>query len=363
MRTISGSKWLAGALACALLFVLMTSRTGWAWHRSGHYACALVAWKRLKETGEHEKISQLLRRHPHCELFLDAERPPGVDADEWRFVRAAQWPDWVAQPTGRELSEEQAAAIVRDYHRQSWHFVNLPYFHPDEESRKGESELREAALWPGLTPKGEPRHILAAIDVMSREYRDEELSLKRRAVALAWLMHLAADVHQPLHCCSLIATSKVVGPEEFAPPSGDRGGNRLAVRVSPTDLNSATLHAVWDGYYLRQHSYGELRDEVNGWYATHGDHPAKGESGDPWNWAKESFEIAQTDVYHDGDRWLQAAPLPPDSDSAKLREIDAPALSKQYLEKVERISRERLWLAGRRLAELLEAKQDAEDSK
>jgi len=37
-----------------------------------------------------------------------------------------------------------------------------------------------------------------------------------RAVYLSYLIHLIGDMHQPLHCCSLVT-------EVY--PSGDKGGN------------------------------------------------------------------------------------------------------------------------------------------
>jgi hypothetical protein len=54
-----------------------------------------------------------------------------------------------------------------------------------------------------------------------------------RALALCWLLHLLADLHQPLHTTSLYSLGA------FA--NGDRGGNDIAVS------GAGNLHALWDG--------------------------------------------------------------------------------------------------------------------
>lgn len=56
-----------------------------------------------------------------------------------------------------------------------------------------------------------------------------------RAVMLSYLIHLVADVHQPLHCESWFNASY---------PNGDRGGNDFYVKPENTGVG---LHGIWDG--------------------------------------------------------------------------------------------------------------------
>src|SRR5256885_14208137 len=54
-----------------------------------------------------------------------------------------------------------------------------------------------------------------------------------RAVALAWVMHLVGDIHQPLH-----SSSRVTPAEPL--PKGDEGGNTFHLD------DNRNLHAYWD---------------------------------------------------------------------------------------------------------------------
>jgi hypothetical protein len=55
-----------------------------------------------------------------------------------------------------------------------------------------------------------------------------------KAVALAYLIHLMGDLHQPLHCASLFN-------DMF--PDGDMGGNKFWIKV---DGKGDKLHSIWD---------------------------------------------------------------------------------------------------------------------
>jgi hypothetical protein len=58
-----------------------------------------------------------------------------------------------------------------------------------------------------------------------------------RAIALAWILHLVGDIHQPLH-----TSARVTGrPEER---QGDQGGNLFILDAGPPVLR---LHGYWDG--------------------------------------------------------------------------------------------------------------------
>ncbi len=123
--------WLKGWLVGAILLHMACGECA-AWYRAGHWGVAYLAWRGLDGTERRVELVELLRRHPHAESFLRADRPEGVDPDEWMFVQAANWPDWVAAPTGPGISEAEGAGIRRTYYRPAGHFVNLPIVHPDD---------------------------------------------------------------------------------------------------------------------------------------------------------------------------------------------------------------------------------------
>src|SRR5205823_4340914 len=49
---------------------------------------------------------------------------------------------------------------------------------------------------------------------------------RERAIALAWILHLVGDLHQPLHNAALFSN-------HFDGPSGDRGGNWILIGPAP----------------------------------------------------------------------------------------------------------------------------------
>jgi len=64
---------------------------------------------------------------------------------------------------------------------------------------------------------------------------DPKTSAEERAAYLAWLIHLVGDIHQPLHCCSLVNETY---------PQGDKGGNEFYVKPASRGIK---LHSLWDG--------------------------------------------------------------------------------------------------------------------
>jgi len=106
----------------------------------------------------------------------------------------------------------------RDPKTRPWHYVNIPF------SAGHYEPARDC-----------PRGACAVAEI--ERARDELLragSSLRRADALRWLVHLVADLHQPLH----------------AGDGWDRGGNDLRVRVGRR-REPTNLHRVWDVEVVR----------------------------------------------------------------------------------------------------------------
>src|SRR5262249_6635766 len=98
-------------VACVVIFVL--SAPAFGWNEKGHLVTARLAWRQLSEE-QRGKVIALLKKHPHYEEYLIANKPEGFGEDEWTFMRAATWADW-----------------VRSHHREqfdhpTWHYINYP---------------------------------------------------------------------------------------------------------------------------------------------------------------------------------------------------------------------------------------------
>jgi hypothetical protein len=198
---------LAAAVAAAAL-----PAPARAWDDVGHMAIAAVAWRHLTPAARARAVA-LLRAAPTdaglAQLRPAAGAPEALDFA--LFVRAATWPDLVR--------DRRDYPRYRRYHRTTWHYLSA-YWRPDAAGR--------AVPVTGLPV--DTQTIAERIPALYGVTADGAAPAESRAVALAWVLHLVGDVHQPLHTSSRVTA---------AHPEGDRGGNLVR-------LGSTNLHAVWD---------------------------------------------------------------------------------------------------------------------
>jgi hypothetical protein len=143
------------------------------------------------------------------------------------------------------------------------------------------------------------------------------------AYDLPWIEHLVGDSHQPLH-----ATRRYLKSQ----PKGDAGGNFVFVQ------GGKTLHALWDDAAApRDLSY---EDVVRYAREITAEYPAQDlGSLDPRGWMMESFELDKSTVYTFGlETGSKEHPL---------------VMPPGYEEKAKSVGRQRVALAGYRLAAVL----------
>lgn len=176
------------------LFVIVWVGNASAWGEKGHRAVALAAYEKLQPQAK-KQVDRLLAIK-------------GFDS----LADAAVWPDLVRDTKQPEFS-----------HTGPWHYVNLPVSESTfERSRDCPDDCAVSAL----------EQMLAQL-----KGSDEQ----QRAEALAFIVHIVADLHQPLH----------VGYGH------DRGGNDYPIRVGKEDFS---LHYYWDVYVLK--NAGNVRQLV-----------------------------------------------------------------------------------------------------
>jgi len=320
-------------------------------------------------TDEFDAYPGILKSHvqlgvDHYKVFLSAELPAALGGQipeiDWAFARAAAWPDWVRMPKAPGLGNAQAREIKTHFHKGPWHFVNLPYIHPAEADRFDAPALTKAVVEPEFDDANDPqnpRHAIAALKQALAVLRSANAKNADKAVKLCWLLHLVGDLHQPLHCAALISKAQFP-PETFAPPGGDEGGNRLAVKLKPTDKNAVKLHAFWDALVFKDtQDFAQVERMVTQLLKDPKCQPdqlpelARAEFID---WANESLALAKASAYTvNGDKdgtFLKATPLPATHDETVLLGLDAPALSSQYQTAATEVAKRRIVVAGYRLA-------------
>lgn len=265
------------ALCCACLSAAFPSGAR-AWGAEGHRITGLIAYELLSPR------ARAAVRH-----YLGSDDLAG----------AAVWMD------------EQRPALAQQFpHSPSWHYDNVPV-------------CPHAAPAAHICPDGNCAS--AQIETFGRILADNAATHDDRALALRLVVHMVGDIHQPLH----------------AADNHDRGGNRIAIRLSSGDAN---LHYAWDAVFVKAalRGMGEKefadslvtahRADIEGW--------AKGEVQD---WIAESNRLAATKVY--GGLAGFACPAPT-ADS--LQTLDT-----AYHDEAAKVVRLQLARAGVRIAAVL----------
>jgi hypothetical protein len=286
----------------ALLALLLLSQTkASAWNETGHKVVTCIAYRELPPDVR-EKTVELLRHHPY---FSQWKREfPGRRANSdfglYLFMRASVWPD-------------EIGGSGSPFEHPSWHYINYPLRPPRFEMEPGPA-------------RGET--ILSAIQQCQSILGNKAASAVSRAVHLSWLIHLIGDLHQPLHCSTLIN-------EHF--PEGDRGGNLFYVRA---DENGINLHAFWDGLLGQEHN---TRKVLNLAARVKSEHPRsrlselKADSVKAWSLEGRNLSVEQ--VYWHGQ--LRGGDRPE----------DAPPLPSNYAASAKAVAKRRIALAGYRLSD------------
>jgi len=345
-------RWI---LAAVLATAATWSGPARAWHESGHRIVARIAWDDLTPA-QQVLVSDLLTRHPRFAEDFVARMPAAIKAlaetdtkrRQWVFMHAAIWPDLIKEEVknlGKQLAaagaSERAAlerrfADVKQYDHTSWHFDNKPIF----------VDPYAAPAPPAPT---DPRlvGIQQALPAALREFADPNLSAERRAVALAWLIHLLGDSHQPLHSAAIFSAIHL--------PQGDLGGNRLIVTTPASRTTPTNLHALWDGLFGadEQTEPSQKRTIV----AAHPRRTLQPELAVPagttleWRidrWLDESYRAADSVVYAASIRAALLTPLP-----AGVTTPPPVALGSAYLQAAKTAATRRVALAGYRLADCI----------
>ena len=269
---------------CLLLLNLCIPNPVLAWGIAGHEVIGEIAYQLLKPTAR-RKVTTLSR-------ILSREYIP------YNFRTLGTWPD--------ALKRSGVSAF------NSWHYINLPY-------------VVDGQRRPHLKTPNAVWAILQAQKVL----KNPKTKPYTKAMFLAFFIHFAGDLHQPMHCINRIS-------QKF--PGGDRGGNLFPIQFRRT----TNLHRLWEnglGVFSQLYQRKRLQPKRISQFAKHlmkqfppqhfGD---KIKQTDPWAWARESHAVAREIAYN-----IKPGSTP----------------SREYLEAGRTIVYQQLTLAAYRLAYLL----------
>jgi hypothetical protein len=211
----------------AMIIVLLFASSASAWNSPTHMVIGAIAYRILEnESPRTVSVTKtLLEKHPwYADRWRDdVEKLAESQRGEMLFMLAARWADDI----------RMQAKLQRE---TKWHYINFPF------KPAGEPE----DIKP-LAPH--PDNILSALAENQRRVKSQ-VSADQRAIALAWLLHLVGDIHQPLHTVQLFT-------REY--PHGDRGGNEVCIRLAPGRA-ALDLHRLWDGLITSTNNVGRLRN-------------------------------------------------------------------------------------------------------
>jgi hypothetical protein len=293
----------------ALLLALPAS----AWNYSGHCIVAEIAYERLTPQAR-ARVDRMIRDHPdYNRIFTlgaaDATKSDPAALARYAFVHAAPWPDLIIYNDDRFYDElapnAQPTPLLPGFpdmmRHRAWHYFDTPY------SGDGTAVIEQ-----------QPPHLMTELPRLLSEIGT--VDSRQAAYDLPWLEHLAGDVHQPLHLTGRFLRSQ---------PKGDAGGNFVFVEPG------RTLHSLWDDAAAPR----DLSDDDVVRYAREitAEYPAgPPPSLDPTHWAAESFDLDKSAVYTFGlETGSKEHPL---------------TLPPGYEERAKKIARQRVALAGYRLA-------------
>lgn len=348
-------------LAGLVLSLLLCSRA-LAWGETGHRVVGYVAASRLREMNSEKTlaaVNRILAREP---LDPGAAKAPDVKLEPDLLDpadllgRCATWADNVKRrdrAADRDDADTRAFLADKGARRSGdWHFVDLP-LDTTEYDPQGKFST--------------PTDIIHTLNLCIARLQGGPAAapwLTERN-ALRMLVHLAGDIHQPLHAGSAYVRSDMGRPRLVFTTEGARhgskdvGGNILFYQIGKQ------LHSLWDTQLVndamgKAKLSGPVQEKAYAEFLiTHFEAERSWEdAGDamtwPAAWAIDSVKVSRLRAY-DGVRIDPAHPF----DLTDQRDASNPAYfiirPKDYEADNVTIAQQQLTKAGYRLANLLDA--------
>jgi hypothetical protein len=293
-------KLLSPVLAIAAVLSMALPSLGWG--AGGHMMVASIAYGRLNPTAKAQVDK----------LVAIQIAPEDVTAQSLNFVDAAHWADDI-----RSSPDFKSFAPL--------HFIDQPFTNDDTDLP---SDLPEA------------ENVVTALTHNVEVLKNSGSSDGDKAQALRFIIHFVGDIHQPLHCATLVTEKNA---------EGDRGGNLFKIKLPAGQgkTKSSNLHSYWDsgigsfpktGANFSPPALKSIAPAAAAATKANPDTDGDWQDGGPFDfagWAKESEDLAESTAYNK----IQPGRLP----------------SQSYNRAALKVARQRVAWGGYRLAALLNA--------
>lgn len=337
-RSTLNHQEMRNAICVIILALIWPCTTALAWNPPGHMAIASIIYDQLNPS-QQETWVKVLRSHPRYAQDFEAAMPQNLSPEQqsrWIFMRAATWPDLAR---GFEGDDQK-------YNHPSWHYIDLPVYLDDAAREKIHPPVLEGDYRKARSPQS--MNAVQAINKALAELSDHATPAPDKAIDLCWVLHLAGDIHQPLHGATLYSAERFRGIL-----LGDRGGNDIPVHENEgllANFKTPNLHGLWDNILLEDSSYDavtSLAAELEKARSLQS-FSAVAKQTDAMEWAKESNQLSQQDVYTPEVREVVRA-----GEAHPHAPLTPVQISADYLKRARSIAQERAALAGYRAASLL----------
>lgn len=313
------------SLTLVVLGVICLSMPARAWDDVGHKLTAYIAWQNMTPEVR-ERVIEILRAAPEdsqlATFYMSYGSQSKAEREREFFVMIASWADFI--------KDKGFPVRYKTYSNSNWHYSDT-FWHFEKDKVVMDMEVEKNGL---------------AMDKLDEFNKliSSSASDKEKAIAIAWMIHIIGDIHQPLHVSAKTTKSY---------PKGDQGGNLffLTPKGTPRD-EQLNLHGFWDSIIDR--TVPNSKDECDAAYLDPlGEKIMEKysreklqkdlEPGEFSKWKDESLAIATTVAY------------------SNIEFFKKP--SDDYQQKAFRISERQIALAGYRIADLFNSAFGASGSK
>lgn len=285
-----------------------------AWDDTGHKVTAYIAWRQMMPEVRAKTVKILLAapEDSHLSVYYPAGSRSAAAKELELFMIASTWADIIRDRDFKVRFEK--------YNQGPWHYADIFW-----QQTNGKAEI--------LENRSEGAAITKLYD-FEKNLNNESLSDSEKAVNLAWFLHVAGDVHNPLHNASRVTEIE---------PKGDSGGNLFLLSPAGATENRVNLHSYWDSILrrnvprendacdadyiasmanriMKKHSFAVMKERLR--------------LGDYKEWNAEGFRFLDKTVY---------------SEDLKRNELPA----KKYQNRAVAAGEKQIALAGYRIAETL----------
>lgn len=310
-------KKLLSKICLLLAFFVVLTTSASAWDDTGHKLSTYIAWKRLTPQAR-ERITKIILNAPEDSdlsvFYLQDSRSTAAKQREL-FMTASIWADIIRDRKFKNRFEK--------YHKGDWHYADTFW-----RQTNGKVEILENFA----EPKGKAVDQLFEFD---KSMRDASVSDAEKAIAIAWFLHLAGDLHQPLHTSARVTELE---------PKGDQGGNLFELTPKDTPREDrVNLHWFWDSIVMR--NIPRVNDACDSEYL-----PAIAQSimkKHPFSKMQNRLKISKFNDWQTEGFQIAAKELFP----ATLVRFEMPP--EKYKKRAFEIAQEQLALAGYRMSETL----------